>query len=86
MANKKNIKTRGKIKFSEYFKELKNGEYVALKNEKGVVAGFPKRMQGRTGKVVGKQGQSYVVRVMDLNKEKTFIIRPVHLKRVEKSK
>ena len=83
-GKRKRIKERGKIRFSEYFKELKEGDKVALKREKSVMGvGFHKRMQGRTGVIVGKQGRSYIVKVKDINKEKTFILPAIHLKRIE---
>lgn len=83
MSRKKKIRERGKIKFSEYFKELKPGEKVALKAEQSLNASFPKRMQGRTGKVVEKRGKnSYLVKAKDLEKEKLFIVPAIHLKRI----
>ncbi|MFA6023124.1 MAG: 50S ribosomal protein L21e [Candidatus Pacearchaeota archaeon] len=84
MPNRKQISERGKIRFSEYFKELKTGDKVALNREKSVTeVGFHKRIQGRVGTVVGKQGRSYIVKVMEFNKEKTFILPPIHLKKIE---
>jgi large subunit ribosomal protein L21e len=75
--------TRGKLNLSEYFKELKEGDKVALVRNSAVnQICFHKRMQGRTGEVVGKRGRSYIVKVKDLNMEKTFIIPPIHLKRI----
>jgi ribosomal protein L21E len=44
---------------------------------------FPKTLQGRTGVVDSKKGRSYVVKIKDLNKEKEYIIHPVHLKKVK---
>lgn len=83
MAKKKNIKERGKIKFSEYFKELKKGDCVAVVKEQSIAASFPKRIQGRTGVVDGKRGRSYIVKLNELNKEKTFIIPAIHLKKIQ---
>lgn len=83
MPNRKKIRERGKIRFSEYFKELKNGDKVALKKERSSGnAGFHERMQGRTGEVVGKRGRSYIVKVKDINKEKLFILPAIHLKKI----
>jgi len=67
MSRKKHVRERGKLKFSEYFKDLEVGEKVALVKEPSVNVGFHKRMQGRTGVIVKKQGRSYVVKVKDLN-------------------
>jgi large subunit ribosomal protein L21e len=83
MYNKKQRSERGKLKFSEYFKELNVGDKVALVRDSAVnQVSFHKRMQGRTGEVVGKKGRSYIVKVKDLNMEKTFILLPIHLKRI----
>ena len=83
MSNRKNIKQRGKIKLSEYFKDLKIGERVAVKREKSVVASFPERIQGLTGIIEGKRGRHCVVKLKEINKEKVFIIAPIHLKRIK---
>lgn len=78
----KNIRDRGKIKLSSYFKKLKDGDSVALVIERGVKATFPKRLQGFSGKVKGSRGKFKVVEIKDGNKMKTFIIHPVHLKKL----
>tara|TARA_Y100000310_G_C20396373_1_gene675291 strand:- start:271 stop:531 length:261 start_codon:yes stop_codon:yes gene_type:complete len=82
MSKRKTLRERGKIRFSEYFKSLETGERVAIKREQSVAASFPERVQGRTGVVTGKKGNSYIVDVMEFNKKKTFIIQPIHLKRI----
>tara|TARA_Y100000310_G_scaffold324818_1_gene387187 strand:- start:282 stop:545 length:264 start_codon:yes stop_codon:yes gene_type:complete len=84
MVKRKSMRERGKIKFSEYFKSLKEGDRVAVKEEQAVSNNFPKRIQGRTGVVMGKRGSNYIVNVKEIKKEKTFIIHPVHLKLVGK--
>lgn len=83
MYRQKSKGTRGKLNLSEYFKELKEGDKVALVRNSAInQICFHKRMQGRTGEIVSKRGRSYVVKVKDLNMEKTFIIPPIHLKRI----
>jgi large subunit ribosomal protein L21e len=86
MVKRKNMKERGKIKFSEYFKELNEGESVAVKREKSISASFPKRIQGKTGTVVTKRGKDYIVKLKEFTKEKLFIINPIHLKRIKTTK
>jgi len=86
MSKKKKGRERGKIKLSEYFKELKVGDMVAVKKEQTLNAGFPKRIQGRTGIVEGKRGKSYIVKLKELAKEKVFIIPPIHLKKIKTQK
>lgn len=38
------------------------------------------RFHGRTGTVVGKRGDAYIVQITDGGKVKTFFIHPVHLR------
>lgn len=83
MVKRKPIRTRGKLKLSEYFQKFKEGDYVAVKIEEAISRSFPKRIQGRTGVVEGKRGKAYRVNIKDGNKEKRFIIEPVHLKKIK---
>jgi len=82
MAKRKKIRTRGKISLSEYFKELREGDTVSVSREKGLQPSFPKRMQGRTGIIENKRGNTYVVKLSDQGKEKRFIIGAIHLKKL----
>lgn len=82
MLNRKKLRQKGKISFSQYFKIFKEGERVALVREVGLPKEFPLRMQGRTGTIVAKRGTAYVVEVKDLGNPKTYIVRPIHLKRL----
>jgi large subunit ribosomal protein L21e len=80
----KRIRQKGKLKLSRYFKILEEGASVAIVVDHGVRAAFPKRIQGKSGMVVGQRGKFNVVEIMDGNKLKTFIIHPIHLKRLTK--
>ena len=79
----KKLREKGKIRLSGYFKELKKGEKVAVKRELAVVAGFPRRIEGKTGEVTGQKGKAYIVQIRDFNKDKSFIIKPIHLKQIQ---
>lgn len=81
MIKRKNPRERGKIRLSNYFKEFKNGERVTVIRELSIQAKFPKQIQGRTGVVESKRGSHYILKMNDLNKEKTYIIHPVHLRK-----
>ncbi len=81
MSKKKTVRRKGKVRFSEYFKGLADGDSVSIVIEKSFRIGFPKRIQGLTGKVVGTRGRFKIVELKDKNKMKTFIIHPVHLKK-----
>lgn len=83
MVRRKKLRQRGKIQLSRYFQDLKKGEKVAIVKEKTVSSSFPDRMQGKTGVVESKRGSAYIVKVKDKNKEKSFIIKPIHLKKTE---
>ncbi len=80
---KKPVRTRGKLQLSRYFQELEEGSYVALVREPSIKSAFPTKLQGRTGRVEGKRGRAYLVKIKDQNKEKTFLIEPIHLKKIK---
>ena len=80
---KKKIRTKGKIQFSRYFQKLQEGESVAVIMDPSVSSSFPKRLQGKTGKIEGKRGKTYFVKIKDQNKEKRFLIAPIHLKKIK---
>ncbi len=83
MTGRKQVRTRGKISLSRCFQNLKKGDSVAVIKESSVNSSFPRRLQGRTGKVVEKRGRAYVVKIMESDKEKKFIIEPIHLKKIK---
>ncbi len=83
MVKRKKIRTRGKIQLSRYFQEFKEGDKASVVREKAMPASFPERLQGRTGIIEGKRGRSYVVNLNDQNKEKKFLINPIHLKKIK---
>ena len=83
MVHKKSVRSRGKLQLSKYFQEFKDGESVAVIREVSVNSNFPKRLQGRTGKIEGKRGKIYMVKIKDQEKEKRFLIEPIHLKKIK---
>ena len=85
MSNRKKVRTRGKLQLSKYFQELKKGDSVAVVREPAVQSNFPARLQGRTGLVEGKRGKSYILKINDQNKEKNFLIKAIHLKKINTS-
>jgi len=82
----KNPREKGKLKFSRYFQELQEGDRVSVDEELALQPRFPKRLQGRTGVVIGKRGNAYMVRIKNQAKEKDFLILPAHLKKVKTEK
>jgi len=83
MIKRKNIKERGKIKFSEYFKEFKVGDRVAIVREQSFQPKFPVRIQGLVGVVQGQRGQAYLIMIKEGGVEKIHIIKPIHLKQIK---
>ena len=83
MVRRKKVRTRGKLQLSRYFQELKEGIIVSVVRERGIAASFPKRIQGRTGVVEEKRGRAYMIKLKDQNKEKRFLIEPIHLKKIK---
>jgi large subunit ribosomal protein L21e len=83
MVRKKSIRTRGKMQLSKYFQELEKGDFVSVVREWSMNCNFPERLQGRTGVVEGKRGRACVVKIKDQTKPKTFLIEPIHLKKIE---
>jgi len=83
MVRRKKARTRGKLQLSKYFQEFKEGDAVAVKREVSIKASFPKRLQGKTGLIKEKRGKAYLTVIKDQNKEKTFIIEPIHLKKIK---
>ncbi|MEM3126716.1 MAG: 50S ribosomal protein L21e [Candidatus Woesearchaeota archaeon] len=80
----KTIRKKGKISISKYFQPLKDGDKVLLNAESAIQKGlyFP-RFHGRTGEVIGKQGNCYMIKIHDKNKAKSIIVHPVHLRRLQ---
>ena len=83
MLQHKRIRARGKLGLSRVFKELKVGDRVAVVLDLAYQLPFPKRIQGKSGRVVGDRGKSVVVSLKDGNKEKTYIIPKLHLKKLK---
>ena len=78
----KKIREKGKVRLSEYFKNLKKGEKVCIVREASQKASFPKRIIGNTGIIESARGKAYIVKLNDYNQEKRYIIQAIHLKRI----
>jgi large subunit ribosomal protein L21e len=83
MTKRKNIRARGKTQLSQYFKQIKEGETVAVIDEQSIPSSYPKRIIGMAGTVVGNRGTYKVIKINDGNLEKTFVIHPIHLKKLK---
>ncbi len=83
MAQSKSPKTKGKFSFTKFFQKFKPGDTVAVVRELSQEFPYKRTIQGRTGKVIEKRGSAYEVEIKDLNMLKTYILRPIHLKKIE---
>lgn len=83
MIKRKTVKEHGKLSLSKYFQEFKDGDKVAIIRDQALNPGFPHRIQGRTGVVIGSRGQAYVIKLNEGNMVKVHIIRPSHLKKLK---
>jgi len=82
MIKRKQAKTHGKLSLSHYFQELKEGDRVAIVREQSLNPAFPERIQGKSGVVSGKKGRACVIKVFDGEELKTYIIKPMHLRKL----
>jgi len=81
---RKNVRQRGKISLTKYFQVFNLDDNVCLLAEPGIQKGmyFP-RFHGKAGKIKGKKGACYQVEIKDMNKLKTLIVHPVHLRKCQ---
>ena len=81
---RKKPRHRGINSITRALQQFEQGESVNIVIDPTTHKGMPHvRFQGRTGKVEGKQGESYLVGINDGKKHKTLIIRSEHLRRVQ---
>ena len=70
-----------RLTVNKFLKRFETGDRVAIVIESGSSKGQPfRRFQGKTGRVVGMRGKSYMVEFKDGGKMKKIITRPEHLK------
>lgn len=79
---KKNVRDKGKVSIRHYFQKFGTGESVTLVPEPAIQTGMPfPRFQGKTGIVMGRQGECYKIHITDGSLVKELIVHPVHLRR-----
>jgi len=78
----KNVKERGKIALTKFFRKFEDGARVCLKAEPAYQKGiYDLRYHGKIGTVKKKKGRCYEVEIQDFKKQKIMIVHPVHLKK-----
>ncbi|MBI5148300.1 hypothetical protein HZA33_01320 [Candidatus Pacearchaeota archaeon] len=86
MLKHKRIREKGKLALSRYFQELKQGDKVAFIKDLSRASNFHLRMQGRTGTVLGKIKNHYLIGIKVGHKLKKAIVEASHLKKLKTSK
>mgnify|MGYP000026501800 CR=1 FL=1 len=80
---RKKPRHRGMSPLTRALQQFEVGDSVNIIIDPSVHHGMPHiRFQGLTGKIEGMQGRSYLVGLRDGKKQKTLVVRPEHLGRV----
>jgi len=80
---RKKPRERGIHSITRALQQFEEGDPVNVVIDSSIHKGMPHhRFQGYTGKIEGKQGESYKVGILDGKKHKTLIVRSEHLRRV----
>ena len=81
---RKKPRDRGIKSITRALQQFEEGDSVNIVIDSSIHKGMPHiRFQGHTGKIEGKQGESYLVGINDGKKHKTLIVRSEHLRRVQ---
>ena len=75
-------KSESKKKMSKTFQKLKAGDKVSVSIEASENTNFPRRLLGSTGVVEGKRGKAYILKIKDTGREKEFVVKAVHIKKL----
>ncbi len=80
---RKKPRDRGLTSITRALQSFEEGDSVNIVIDSSVQKGMPHiRFHGRTGKIEGRQGTSFIVGINDGKKHKSLVIRPEHLRRV----
>lgn len=83
MKMRKKVSERGFPNVNEMVKKFEIGDLAAIKIDPSIHSGMPYHgFQGYTGRVVKKQGSSYVVSIKVGSVEKKILASPIHLKKI----
>lgn len=75
-------KHRERTTVNAILKKFQIGDKVVIDIDSSIQDGMPHlRFQGKSGEVIAKHGNCYDVLIKDMDKEKTVVVHPVHLKK-----
>lgn len=78
----KRARERGLSTITRAFQKFDLGEKASVSLDPSIHKGMPHvRFHGRTGEVVGRQGNAYMLEVRDGGKMKRIIVKPEHLRK-----
>jgi len=77
------LKAKEKPTATRILKEFDKGEKVILKMTPYSTSNPHKRFAGKTGTVVEKRGEAYVVEVKDGGMKKKIIVMPINLSKIQ---
>ncbi len=78
----KSVKQKGKPNITGFMQSFEPGTHVILKADSAYQKGiYHMRFHGRSGVIVGTQGECYKVMITMGKEKKVLIIHPIHLKR-----
>jgi len=80
---KKDARERGKASIRKYLAQYDEGDIVSIVINPTYQQIPHPRFQGKTGRVVGKQGRAYFVEIRDGGKTKRILATPQHLKQTK---
>jgi large subunit ribosomal protein L21e len=82
-GTRKKLEQKARPAITRFLQDFDIGQNVVITLEPSSHKGMPfPRFKGKMGKIVGKRGRSYVVKIKDGNKIKQIISRPEHLKAI----
>lgn len=82
-VTKKSKREKGMPSVNKMLHEFKVGEKVHVGVNSSVHSAMPlRKFVGKTGKVVDKKGECYIVEVRDMKAVKNIIVHPAHLSAV----
>ncbi|MFH0971333.1 MAG: 50S ribosomal protein L21e [Candidatus Micrarchaeota archaeon] len=79
----RNLKSKGRLPITIHLREFTIGEKVRININPRFPQGMPYlHFNKKSGEVIGKQGDSIVVAVKDINKLKTLVVYGAHLSKI----
>lgn len=80
-GTRKKLTVEHKPAITRYLREFNVGDRVHVDILASAKTMPTARLHGKTGTVVEKRGRAYVVKIFDLNKEKTIMVMPHHIEK-----